>query len=192
MARSYRVLYAALTLLAVLVLSSCRADAPVPDVQPGMLAPPLELDAVRGGSYQVGERVTLLAFLNTQADPAASTPDLSRSQIVFLRSMREQYPVDQVDVVIVDGSALVSGAEPDQDSLINYAYDQHLDSIPLLLDPGGEAAYAYGVSALPTTFLIGADGAIRQRWDGFAASSDLGMGIRHALGLDVFGTPLSP
>lgn len=181
-----------IVLAALAMLSACQnstAQSPTPAVQVGMQAPPIDLTTVQGEGFRLGDRPTLLAFLNTQADDS-TTPDPSRSQIVFLKSMDEQYAGD-IEVVIVDASAVMTGSRSDPDSLTNFVYDWSLDSIPVLVDSEGEVAQAYGVASLPTTFLIGADGVIRQRWGGFASAPQLDMAVQEAFGLNMLGTPIA-
>ena len=152
--------------------SSGRLTDPRPEVP----APAFSLDAVQGGTYSLADfegRVVLLSFLDTLADPSAPTRDPSRSQLVFLRSIAQQYGSQRVQVLIVDTSHLQTGASPHLDGLVNLTYNWQLETIPVLVDPAGSVARAYDVSQAPTTFLIAADGLLKRRWDGFAIAPQL-------------------
>ena len=154
-------------------------------IQQGTSAPDFSLQAVRGGSYQLtnlAEKVVLLSFINTQAVAASGTADPSRAQIVFLKSMEGQYGTKGLVVLIVDAARVATGKYPGQDKLINFTYDWQLDTIPLLDDPRGAVANSYAVKSTPVTFLIGADGIIQQRWDGFASASQLALALETLVG----------
>ena len=151
------------------------------DAQPEVPAPGFSLEAVQGGNYSLADlegHAALLAFLNTQADPMTSTRDGSRSQLVFLRSIAQQYGSQGVLVLIVDASHLQAGGGPNLEDLGNFVYNWQLDTIPVLVDPDGATTQAYEVSQTPTTFLIAADGLIAQRWDGFAAAPLLAFALQ--------------
>jgi len=153
-------------------------------VQPGSQAPDFTLEAVREGSYHLQDlqgKVVLLSFLNSQAE-ASATPEPSRSQIVFLKSMLEQYGLNEMMVLIVDAARLRTGKQPTKDDLINFTYNWQLDTIPVLVDPKGATTHSYGVSDTPTTFLIGTDGLIQQRWDGSATAPQLAFAIETLVG----------
>ena len=62
--------------------------------------------------------------------------------------------------------------------------DKGVQSLPVLLDPRGEAARALGARGIPTTVLIGRDGKERGRLEGAADwASETAVGaIRHVLG----------
>ena len=54
-------------------------------------------------------------------------------------------------------------------SVVERFYRQHdIAHLPVLLDPKGAAAQAWGVSGIPTTFIIGRDGLEHARFDGAA------------------------
>jgi hypothetical protein len=58
---------------------------------------------------------------------------------------------------------------------LSVAYCWKLDNISLLLDDfQNTAARRYGLAQSPSTFLVGADGRILQRWDGLALPFQLG------------------
>jgi len=171
-----------LIVLGVLIISACGSST---NLGPGTAAPDFSLQAVRGGEYRLQdllEQPILFAFINTQADASSPTADPSRAQIVFLKSMREQYGPKGLVVLIVDAARLVTGKQPSQDQLINFTYDWQLEDIAVLNDSDGLVAKAYAVKSTPATFLIGADGIIQQRWDGFASASQLALSIDALLG----------
>ncbi len=157
-------------------------------VQPGSQAPDFTLEAVREGSYHLQDlqgKVVLLSFLNSQAE-ASATPEPSRSQIVFLKSMLDQYGLNEMIVLIVDAARLRTGKQPTKDDLINFTYNWQLDNIPVLVDPKGAITRSYDVSDTPTTFLVGTDGLIQQRWDGSATASQLAFAIEALVGAPAF------
>src|SRR5689334_15922565 len=98
--------------LAIILLSTygCGSSS---RSEPGSTAPDFDLQAVRGGSYQLSElsgKAVLLSFINTQAEASAVTPDPSRAQLVFLKSMQEQYGPNGLIVVIIDAARIMTGS----------------------------------------------------------------------------------
>jgi peroxiredoxin len=165
--------------LSLIILISCGCRSSV-TLEPGAVAPDFSLPMVRGGSFQLADtprQVILLSFINTQAEATSATSDPSRAQIVFLKSMQQQYGPKGLVVLIVDATRLAAGKQPSEDQLINFTYDWQLDNIPVLDDRDSSIAKVYNVKSTPVTFLIGADGIIQQRWDGFASASQLGLSI---------------
>lgn len=163
--------------IVVLVTYSCGASHVV---EPGSSAPDFDLQAVRGGSYRLADlagKVVLLSFINTQAKATLGTADPSRAQIVFLKSMQEQYGRKGLVVIIVDAARLATGNHPGTDQLINFTYDWQLDQVPVLDDSESTVARSYTVTSTPTTFLIDDHQRIRQRWDGFTSAAQLALSI---------------
>ncbi|HLY28444.1 MAG TPA: redoxin domain-containing protein [Aggregatilineales bacterium] len=164
-----------------LIMAGCSAPPQaVSTMKAGAIAPGFSLEAVRGGSYSLENlrgQIVLLSFLNTQAKAASADTEASRSQIVSLKSMQEQYGSKGLRVLIVDAAKEQTAQSPTRSDLINFTYDWRLDSIPVLADEKGDTANVFGVSSLPSTFLIGADGVIQQRWDGMASSAQIALSI---------------
>lgn len=146
---------ALLAVLASGLLAAC-APAPAASPDPAEAGAPSRLSApvAGGGEYrQSGGTPLLLAFVDPR-EPG------SRSQIVVLRSMATQYGDRGLDVVLV---APRTGG----DDLVNLRHDWNLDSVGVvLLNPPAPAELAtrYAATALPTTVLIGPDGAVAHRW----------------------------
>ena len=171
-------------LLSIIILIAGGCGAAV-TLEPGSTVPDFALQAVRGGEYRMADftgQPILLSFINTQSEASSATADPSRAQIVFLKSMHEQYEPKGLVVWIVDAARIATDKRPSQDQLINFTYDWRLENIPVLDDPDSSVARSYAVESTPVTFLIGADGIIQQRWDGFASASQLALSIETLVG----------
>jgi hypothetical protein len=103
----------------------------------------------------------LVSLLDNSAD--------AHSQLVFLRSMKEQYASRGLKVRIV--------GSPDP--------NWRLDGIPLRSRPSSRHA---GIE----TFLVSANGALVQHWRGFTSAQNLGLAIQKLLRLWTFGGSFVP
>lgn len=156
--------------------------------RPISVLPDITLPDVRGGTFHLRSQPAqplLLAFLQTVPD-TADTP--SRSQVVFLSSMANQYVPRGLRVAVVDASALALASPPSHDAVLNASYDWQL-KLPLLLDRDAHLARKMGVEEVPTTFLISADGHILQRWQGLTRPAVLALSIEKLLGGPLARTP---
>jgi peroxiredoxin len=142
----------------------------------GLLAPDFLLRSSLGGQEHLAElrgHAVLVCFLSTRAVMSLAGADPSRSQIVFLKSMNDQYSSRGLRILMVDASAVEGGSVSPLASLINFAYDWDLRDIQLLRDDTGKTAKTYGVKRLPTTFSIDQNGRINRRWNGIATVPSL-------------------
>jgi hypothetical protein len=160
-----------------------------PRVEIGAPAPALAGSAVRGGDVSLARlrgHVVLLSFLNFRAE---STPegDPSRAQIVFLRSMQTQHARFGLRLIVVDAAEIAGRGQPTWNELVNDTYDWNLDPAIAVLPDDGTLVHRFGVDQVPTTFLIGPDGVVRERWDGFVPAAELDLPIRALEGRSATG-----
>ena len=154
----------------------------------GAMAPAFSLPVARGGRCDLADllakkRVVLLSFLDARSQPLSRTySDPSRGQLVSLKSMAQQYAPNGVEVQIVGCNGLFSGNPLAPGALLNFTYDWQLDGVTVLRDDDAGTAFRYGVSQLPTTFLVAADGRIERRWDGFVAPAQLALALESFVG----------
>ena len=158
------------------------------DVVAGSSAPSFRLAMGRGGKCDLADllakkKAVLLSFVDARSQPLSRTQaDPSRGELVFLKSMTEQYAPNGLEVLIVGCNGLLSGKPLAPGALLNFTYDWQLDGVTVLRDEDEAAAIRYGVSTLPTTFLIAPAGRIQRRWNGFAASPQLALAIESVAG----------
>jgi peroxiredoxin len=181
-----RLFFCATLLFCFALLAGCSGPKPPAiALKPGTPVADFTLPGARSGTFHLKDlrgQVVLLSFINTQADAFSPTPSPSRAQIVFLKSMKQQYGPKGLTVLIVDAAQVETGKQPTTDEVINFTYNWQLDTIPVLLDEDGKVRSQFGVSIVPTTFLIGADGIIQQHWDGLAIASQLALAIEAIVG----------
>ncbi|HMD85509.1 MAG TPA: redoxin domain-containing protein [Terriglobia bacterium] len=158
------------------------------DAVPGSSAPSFRLAMARGGKCDLADplarkRVVLLSFVDARSQPLSRTQaDPSRGELVFLKSMAQQYAPNGLEVLIVGCNGLLSGKPLAPGALLNFAYDWQLDGVTVLRDDDKATAIRYGIFMLPTTFLIAPDGRIQRRWEGFVASPQLALAIESVAG----------
>jgi hypothetical protein len=179
----------ALTVAVLLALLLRKEEEPRVEAEVGAPAPPLAGSAVRGGNVSLARlrgHVVLVSFLNSRAE-ATPEGDPSRAQIVFLRSMQTQHERFGLRVIVVDAAELAGAGRPSRNDLVNYTYDWNLDPAIAVLRDDGTFARRFGVEQAPTTFLIGPDSVVRERWDGFVPAARLDLSIRPLEGRNATG-----
>jgi hypothetical protein len=167
-------------LIAAVALTLLLRREDRPQVAVGAPAPALAGSAVRGGEVALERlrgHVVLVSFLNSRAE-ATADGDPSRAQIVFLRSMQTQHARFGLRVIVVDAAEIAGAGRPSRNDLVNYTYDWNLEPAIALLPDDGTHARRFAVEQAPTTFLIGPDGVLRERWDGFVPAAQLDLAIR--------------
>jgi hypothetical protein len=182
-------LFVSAALIAAISLAALRREHGRARLEAGALAPALAGSAVRGGRVSLGRlhgHVVLLSFLNSRAE-ATPGGDPSRAQIVFLRSMQRQHARFGLRVIVVDAAEIAGAGKPSLDDLVNYTYDWNLDPAIAVLPDDGSFARRFGVETAPTTFLIGPDGVVSERWEGFAPAARLDLAIRRLEGRSATG-----
>jgi len=157
-----------------------RPRAQRAQVEVGASAPVLLGSAVRGGEVSLARlhgHLVLLSFVNSRSD-VRFAGDPSRAEIVFLRSMWTQHARFGLRVIVVDAAELAGAGKPSRSELVNDTYDWNLSPGIDLVPDDGSLANRFAVEEVPTTFLIGPDGAVRQRWDGFVRAAQLDLALR--------------
>jgi peroxiredoxin Q/BCP len=134
-------------------------------VEPGMKAPAFNLKDQDGKEHRLSDykgRPVILFFY-----PKDDTPGCTTEACGF----RDQLPQFKSEKAVVFGVSIL-----DEASKARFAEKYHLN-YPLLSDPNHEVAEQYGVwqkkslygksfmGIVRTTYLIGPDGKVRQRWD---------------------------
>ena len=129
--------------LALLCLvCGCRQQASkiplTPALPIGSTVPSFELKAVRGGTYSPVGKLLLLSFMNTQADPTASTPDPSRFQVanqslklhVTASGLDDNQAFDLFDAELIElPKEEAEGLLPSQELAI-YEHSQNVSVLP--------------------------------------------------------------
>ena len=183
-----RLLVAGVLAVSVVGILVCQIRPNPKGVFAGDTAPSFSLLAARGGRCDLTDllarkRVVLLSFIDTRSQPLSRTySDLSRGQLVFLKSMAQQHAPSGVVVLIVGCNSLFGGKPLDPSALLNFTYDWQLDGVTVLRDDDEGTAFLYGVSRLPTTLLIASDGRIQRRWDGFVTPAQLALALESLVG----------
>jgi NAD(P)-dependent dehydrogenase (short-subunit alcohol dehydrogenase family) len=173
--------------VAVLCVLICQIRPNAKAVFAGDTAPSFSLLAARGERCDLTDlmarkRVVLLSFIDARSHPLSPTySDPSRGQLVFLKSMAQQYAPKGVEVLIVGCNGLCGGQALAPSALLNFTYDWQLDGLTILRDDA-TTALRYGVSTLPTTLLIASDGRIQRRWDEFVAPAQLALALESLVG----------
>jgi hypothetical protein len=120
-----------------------------------------------------GGRWSLLSFLDIKDSDDGNA---SRSEVVVLESMLNQYGGKGLNVSVIADSESVSSA------IENRSHDWHAENIRFVADPSGKMAQSHSIATKPTTLLISPDGRDVSRWEGFASALELGLKLRSLLG----------
>lgn len=151
----------------------------------GSVAPDFVLEKADGEKAKLSNfrnRAVLLSFIYVHNSSEADKAQATRAQLTFLKSMHKQYGGNGLTIILVDESHRVNNTKTSDETFTNFIYDQELQGMHLLKD-NANLAGKYGVTVLPTTFLIAKDGRITQKWQDVALSSQLALAIYEELGV---------
>lgn len=124
-------------------------EAGIPYVQPGSVsAPELTLRALDGQSYTLGQKTDKPVLLNFWA----SWCEACSVESPLLNELYERYR-GQVDFYGIN----LTAEEQQAEDIEQFLSDNHIE-MPTLLDEHRRATQLYDLHALPTTFLLDADG----------------------------------
>ena len=126
------------------------------------LPPDLRIDTLAGGTFvlseAMGSKVIILNFFATWCGPcAAEIPEFNR--------YFEEHHTDGVVIVGIDVN--------EQEHVVRSFVERHRLAYPVGLDPNGEIARNFDVSALPTTIVVGTDGRVKLYETGAIANSEV-------------------
>ena len=157
--------------------SSSRPDAHAQQGQNPIAAVPFMLKDQYGKTHTLADykgKVIFLNFWATWCPPCrAEMPDIQK---LYERSLQ-----DGDNAVIVLGVAAPKlGSEKDQAG-IKVFMDKNGYTYPVLMDRGGKLFEAYGIRAIPTTFLIDRNGNIIGRVQGALSADNLERIVQEAL-----------
>lgn len=162
-ARDWLVTSAFLAVVAVLVIVGWfgREDAGYAPVTRGQQAPPFTLQRLDGGTLSLAQLRGKVVMLNVWATWCAPC----RLEMPSMQRVYDEYHDDGLEIVAVAVDARPGVPQPDGSikGLVSEFVEEYGLTFPILVDSMGDTQRLYGVSGLPTTFLIDRDGTIRVR-----------------------------
>ena len=138
----------------------------------GAVAPDFVLQKVGGGTLRLSDlrgRAVIIDFWDTWCPPC-------RRALPHLQELQDEYG-DRLTVV---GVAFGRDGEP---AVAKFLAERNLTFENVLMDEEYQTAKAYGgLQSIPTTFLLDADGVIREIWVGGYAKTEYEAALKLALG----------
>ena len=133
--------------LVLFLLAGCGSRNPMPT--PGSLAPEFTLETLEGGTLTLSQlrgKVVLVSFFATWCPSC-------QAEMPFLQGAWDAQKDQGVEVVIVDIK--------ETQGLVGDFMRRNGYTMPVVLDRQGRAAASYGVTSLPTSFILDRQGVIR-------------------------------
>lgn len=125
--------------------------------QKGQVAPDFSLNDLNGNQVKLADytgKTVLVNFWATWCPPC-------RVEMPHMQKFYDDYK--DKDVVILGVN--LTPTEKSMDVVTNFVQEQQL-TFPIVLDQEGEVTQAYKVVAYPTTYILDADGVIREKFQG--------------------------
>jgi len=125
--------------------------------QKGQVAPDFSLTDLNGNQVKLADyagKIVLVNFWATWCPPC-------RVEMPHMQKFYDDYK--DKDVVILGVN--LTPTEKNMDVVTNFVQEQQL-TFPIVLDQEGEVTQAYKVVAYPTTYILDADGVIREKFQG--------------------------
>ena len=127
-------------------------------VKAGTQAPDFRVEMFDGTTFTLGSlrgKVVLLNFWATWCGPC-------KREMPEVQALYEKYGNNEGDVIVLGVANPKSEEYPYNQDVTQPEVEQFLEdggyTFPVVMDVTGEGFYSYGISAFPTTFMIGADG----------------------------------
>lgn len=138
----------------------------------GAVAPDFVLQKVGGGTLRLSDlrgRAVIVDFWDTWCPPC-------RRALPHLQELQDEYG-DRLTVV-----GVAFGRDGEQ-AVAKFLAERNITFASVLMDQKYETARAYGgLQSIPTTFLLDAEGVIREVWVGGYAKADYEAALKLALG----------
>ena len=155
----------------LLVLSS-GGVLPAKQVAEGAAAPPFALLGGASAGSQAGAP-SLIVFLDFSEGDSGARPDdgPSSTEAAALRTVLAAYDPSILRAVLVDAAPTLHHRTPAVADLAARVRAWGLERFPVVQDHDRAGlARRYGVSSMPSVFLVDARGIVRGRWDGFVSA----------------------
>ena len=133
-------------------------ESPAESGRPKIPAPDFTLTDQYGETHTLSDYAGKTVFLNFWATWCGPC----KSEMPEIQALYEKYGENQGDVIVLGVANPRTEDAPYNQDVTQAEVEQFLTdngyTFPVVMDLTGESFYAYGITAFPTTFMIGADG----------------------------------
>ena len=133
-------------------------ESPAASERPVIPAPDFTLVDQYGETHTLSDYAGKTVFLNFWATWCGPC----KSEMPEIQALYEKYGENQGDLIVLGVANPKTGDAPYNQDVTQAEVEQFLEdngyTFPVVMDTTGEIFYYYGITAFPTTFMIGADG----------------------------------